>query len=1464
MTSNDESGNLSAFDRTGEVYKRLVAAVANGAVLFVGAGSSCRVGYPSWGRLLDILHDAIDDPDRHVHLKGLDGVDGSLRASEYRKVLGEQRYRQELEDAFAPRLPQHDRFHEMLVRLPFSHVLTTNYDYVLESAHLSVYSAPANSFDADEWKQLSDFRQSRSISASQRCYVHVHGSIKRPSGIVLCQADYNARYVHETRVKEFLKELLTGQRVVFVGFSLSDVDLDYILREVAGSLGIKQPRHFILLPAPVSSKQQSTTQINYTQRYHIEPVFFDNSSGDYSPLIALVDALQEDVDAELDHQQRKLYVDIDTVPQLVAHLLQDQPERQDDLQHRLLALLHSHAIPMTLKDTAGGTSDIDAAIDGVFMLVECGLPDDAIRKYESIRTTYEPQLTARHRYRLTANTGHALYSQGKHEAAAKAYLEATAHFRESRDAQGLEILAHILLRNTHDASRLAEELCSREPDFARARSLWIQAQPDDAQFADIEASVPEELHGDAEVALALSDLAGQTGNPDAAERYARKAVATSPDWTDALTKLATIILTSERATASVNVDQGYVPNSPDRVCEAEQALSAAIEHTPKTDPSGVLGGILYNRSAARRLLGDHHGARDDLLEAFRRDPRNSLITHTYAMHAEGEVEIISALEAIEAIPTDVAERDQLQFARLSLLLRRGLPEDIQRANTDVHAIVCRLREVTPSWLRSEIIRLGLHILTKSENQADYPDFVSSVPSDALPSYSIAHLTGYAELLAGDRERAVGHAKVAIAELNEDANWFERREVALLAENCGLHAPALNLWESVLGDNFSGTDTDHFVRCALVAGEWKRLLQACARLRDSGHLRRDHVLTEAHVLASSRETSRALSVLQEWLIDHPGDKSVRLQLSALALHHQRFELAEFDENKFSAVQELENANEGAALVYVLRRGESPNRAFEIAYDLYRRFPDSHVTHYTLIACVFDPSVDQIDIERPTVVGKNTAVCIRRSTDSGPFRWVYVESGSEPAVTRGEYGETHELVRSLWGKGAGDRVEFQGHDYEVVGVENKALRRVHEIMETFEENFPDTPLIRRFNVPTKPTPHGSPEEVLGEVYTELKKQAKRHEQLESMYTGNQLPLTCFATLMGRPVFDAVRYFAFEPSHVVRVHTGEANDWMGVLNVLDGKQELVLDSTALASALILDLLHVLPRIGRKFVVPQAAIDEVKEISLNAGSRKTSHLTIGFHQDRVIFHEASPEELAREVEALERVQRFVCDHCEVVGGESTLDLAAELRGQLESILGEAATDALALAKKRNAILWTDDLGIRALAASDDLHVRSAWTQVVMQRARFAGSIRRSDYDKCLCKLVRFRYAFTTLSARDIAMILRRAGWRAKSALGSAAIRLVADVALLTPHNCIIAGASFLLIWQQCRRRGMARDIIVAILEEIGRDRAEPLIAAVCSNPMPRFREKSVRPLKRMLRSWRGRDKEFRPGRMTRRGPIP
>jgi len=128
----------------------------------------------------------------------------------------------------------------------------------------------------------------------------------------------------------------------------------------------------------------------------------------------------------------------------------------------------------------------------------------------------------------------------------------------------------------------------------------------------------------------------------------------------------------------------------------------------------------------------------------------------------------------------------------------------------------------------------------------------------------------------------------------------------------------------------------------------------------------------------------------------------------------------------------------------------------------------------------------------------------------------------------------------------------------------------------------------------------------------------------------------------------------------------------------------------------------------------------------------------------------------------------------------------------------------------------------------------------------------------VGYGYAFTRMSARDIADTLAIANWRSDTALGSAVLRLITAVALLNPHNRLVTSAAFLLIWSECPSRTQARNLIAEVLDGIGRSRSGPLLAAFIyrGNGMQGFRDPSLPSLKRMLRSWRSRDGAFKPNR--------
>lgn len=1184
-------------------------------------------------------------------------------------------------------------------------------------------------------------------------------------------------------------------------------------------------------------------------------------------------------------------VPADALHQLVTELLESDPDLQQTALQRLPGLINKHSITVSVSDAGvGSTTDIDREIDAVFKLVERGLPDDAIDEYEAIRTKVGDRLTAKQQYRLDANIGNALYSKGEVGLASQAYLSATAHCRDSRDAKGIELLGTFLTGDLAKTKRLADELCADEPDFERGWSIWVRSHDDDADFEAVEAAVPVAVRTDPEVAQALSELAARCGHLDAHVRYARAAVKASPEWSDALSMLGAAIIASERRYITFHTDRGLIPEHPDLIAEADRAISNAITAVGTIDPAGRLAGLYFNRSVTRRFLGREKDATQDLREAFRLNSNEPVIALGFAMEAETQSDMDAAIAALSALPPEDETADQVQLALVMLRLRRRAEGDIESARTQIDELCTRLGSVEPTDYRADIVRMALRVCHELGKSSDAPSVVIGLADDAIPEHQRMVLLARAHLQAGSLDEASTIAKSALQSLGDSPSWFDRREAAQLAQDCGLYSEAVRLWQTVLLPEDAGSDTVQLIRAAYSAGEWRTVLDVCAEVHAAGRTTREHLEIEVEVLAASRETGRAIGLLKDWLAKHPGDKQAVLQLSVIALRDGRPELAVFDESRLPAVAEINHSDEGAALVFVVRRGPAPERSLEIAYALYRQFPEQPESHRALVGCVFDPSASPIAIERHQRVGNGAAACIRRQGE--PPRWVYIESASSPAASRGEFPPDHELVQAMWGCTKDEIFEYLGHQYEVLGVENRILRRVHEIMDRYEETFPDTPAFRRLSAPLSPASDAPIEEKLGEVYGELKKQEANRELLESMYRENRLPIATFAKLLGRRVFDLVRYLATDRTMGVRADDGDVNRWPYVLGIARDCNELVLDGTVLAGALVLDVLTELPMLGAKLVVPQAVLDELRELSLEAGSSRRPQGTIGLHRGKFFFSEPSPEEIAQEVARIESVVEFIHSECEVVGGEATLDLPVELKQKLEEFLDSTSIDAIALAIKRGSPLWTDDLGLQRLLVELGINVPTVWTQAVFRAATDLSRICEETYVRVLAQLLDCGYAFTRLSVAEMIAVLRTADWRTDGGAGEALIRTVCDASLMNPHNRFLTALFIKELWTECPRRDNAKKIIVSILESIGQERSGEHIAAFIyrfpglrraatdrkswvldgaggdrghqvarriAYKIDPFSDSDGRSLKRFLRSWRSRDGEFKPRR--RRG---
>ena len=96
-----------------------------GAFLWVGAGLSIPAGYPSFGKLADML--------REKSLEKLDeNLDAQKTIDAFVKANGVGYFLQNLVDIFTQKPPL--AYHRELVKLPWKGIITTNYDELLEDA----------------------------------------------------------------------------------------------------------------------------------------------------------------------------------------------------------------------------------------------------------------------------------------------------------------------------------------------------------------------------------------------------------------------------------------------------------------------------------------------------------------------------------------------------------------------------------------------------------------------------------------------------------------------------------------------------------------------------------------------------------------------------------------------------------------------------------------------------------------------------------------------------------------------------------------------------------------------------------------------------------------------------------------------------------------------------------------------------------------------------------------------------------------------------------------------------------------------------------------------------------------------------------------------------------------------------------------------------------------------------------
>jgi hypothetical protein len=221
------------------------------AAVFAGAGLSMASGYVDWkGLLKEIIQDLKLDPEKEHDLVTI--------AQYHCNQAGGSKTRltKAIFDHFAPtKVPT--RNHHVLARLPIYTYWTTNYDKLIEKSLEEAKKVPDVKYAL---KQLSVTRPDRDVSVYK-----MHGDVDHPADAIICKDHYEAYPLTMSAFVSALRGDLVEKTFLFLGFSFTDPNIDYILSRVRVQYEKHQRHHYCIQKKVTKSAGESDDEFKYRQ-----------------------------------------------------------------------------------------------------------------------------------------------------------------------------------------------------------------------------------------------------------------------------------------------------------------------------------------------------------------------------------------------------------------------------------------------------------------------------------------------------------------------------------------------------------------------------------------------------------------------------------------------------------------------------------------------------------------------------------------------------------------------------------------------------------------------------------------------------------------------------------------------------------------------------------------------------------------------------------------------------------------------------------------------------------------------------------------------------------------------------------------------------------------------------------------------------------------------------------------------
>lgn len=232
----------------------------NKLIVFVGAGVSANSGYPLWSSLIEKFANSLG-----ICSENLSGDDYLRIPQYYYNSRKEKEYYTFVMENMMNDEAKPNPIHSLIFDLNPIHVITTNYDELLEQV------ASEKGMFYDIVSKDCDLP----YTPNNKMIIKMHGDFKNKN-IVLKEDDYLSYSKNFKLIETYIKSLLSSHLILFVGYSINDMDVKYIFQWVKDILAKDfQQAYFINID---KNKEFNQMEFDYYKNRGINILYYTQAS----------------------------------------------------------------------------------------------------------------------------------------------------------------------------------------------------------------------------------------------------------------------------------------------------------------------------------------------------------------------------------------------------------------------------------------------------------------------------------------------------------------------------------------------------------------------------------------------------------------------------------------------------------------------------------------------------------------------------------------------------------------------------------------------------------------------------------------------------------------------------------------------------------------------------------------------------------------------------------------------------------------------------------------------------------------------------------------------------------------------------------------------------------------------------------------------------------------------------------